>query len=128
VKASLTGLAVNVALKLLLMGSLAQMGLALATAVGAWINLLLVLAFAVRAGFLELNRELGQSLLKFALSGVVLAVALWLVARYSVPHFAAIPFHDEITLLLLIGVAVILYAALILGLFGPRWLKGLVKG
>ena len=49
VKASLTGLAVNLALKVLLMGSLAQVGLALATAIGAWINLLLVLGFAVRA-------------------------------------------------------------------------------
>src|SRR5262249_29617563 len=66
VKASLTGLGVNLVLKLVLMGSLAQMGLALATAVGAWVNLLLVLAFAVRAGHLELNRPLGQSLLKFA--------------------------------------------------------------
>ena len=47
VKASLTGLVVNVLLKILLMGSLAQIGLALATAVGAWINLLLVLGFAV---------------------------------------------------------------------------------
>ena len=43
VKAALTGVAVNVALKVALMGSLAQIGLALATAVGAWINLLLVL-------------------------------------------------------------------------------------
>jgi putative peptidoglycan lipid II flippase len=128
VKASLTGLGVNVALKLLLMGSLAQMGLALATAIGAWVNLLLVLAFAVRAGFLDLNRSLGQSLLKFALCGVVLAAALWLLARYSAPYFAAIPFHDEVTLLLLIGVTVVLYSALILGLFGSRWLRGLVKG
>lgn len=58
VKASLTGLAVNMGLKLLLMGSLAQVGLALATAVGAWINLLLVLGFAVRAGYLEFDAVL----------------------------------------------------------------------
>ena len=128
VKASLTGIAVNVALKLLLMGSFAQIGLALATAIGAWVNLLLVLAFAVRAGFLELNRPLGQSLLKFAISGAVLAGALWLAARYSEPHVATLRFHNEITLLLLIGVTVVLYAALILGLFGPRWLRSLVKG
>src|SRR6202007_513491 len=63
VKASLTGLVVNMGLKLLLMGALAPIGLALATAVGAWVNLLLVLGFAVRAGYLELNRELWQSLL-----------------------------------------------------------------
>ena len=71
VKASLTGLAVNVLLKVLLMGSLAQVGLALATAVGAWINLLLVLGFAVRAGYLELDKALMQSLAKFAVCGVV---------------------------------------------------------
>src|SRR6201993_43204 len=72
VKASLTGLTVNVLLKVLLMGSLAQVGLALATAVGAWINLLLVLGFAVRAGYLELDRALMRSLGKFLLCGVVL--------------------------------------------------------
>src|SRR6201746_54952 len=49
VKAALTGVAVNVALKIALVGSLAQVGLALATAAGAWINLLLVIWFAVRA-------------------------------------------------------------------------------
>ena len=128
VKAALTGIAVNVALKILLMGSFAQIGLALATAIGAWINLLLVLAFAVRAGFLELNRSFGQSLLKFALCGAILAAVLWLVARYSTPYFATMRFHDEITLLLLIGATVVLYGALIFGRFGPRWLRGLVKG
>ena len=65
VKAALTGVAVNVALKILLVGSLAQIGLALATAVGAWINLLLVIGFAVRAGFLAVDRVLLQSFAKF---------------------------------------------------------------
>jgi putative peptidoglycan lipid II flippase len=128
VKASLTGLAVNMALKLLLMGSLAQVGLALATAIGAWVNLLLVLGFAVRAGYLELSRSLGRSLLKFLVSGLVLAAALWLAARFAAAWFGGIAFHDEITLLLLIGVGAVVYAGSILGLFGLRWLKGLVKG
>src|SRR5437667_5344735 len=57
VKAALTGVAVNVVLKVALMGTLAQIGLALATAVGAWINLLLVLVFAVRRGYLAFDRE-----------------------------------------------------------------------
>jgi putative peptidoglycan lipid II flippase len=128
VKASLTGLTINMGLKLLLMGSLAQIGLALATAIGAWVNLLLVLGFAVRAGYLELNRERWQSLLRFAISGVVLAAALWGAARFAAAHFAAIKFRDETTLLLLIGVGAAVYAACILGLFGPRWLRSLVKG
>src|SRR6201997_1764257 len=128
VKASLTGLVVNMGLKLLLMGSLAQIGLALATAIGAWVNLLLVLFFAVRAGFLELNHVLGQSLAKFAATGGVLAAVLWFTAKFAASHFGSIAFHDEITLALLIAVGAIVYAGLILGLFGPRWLKGLVRG
>jgi putative peptidoglycan lipid II flippase len=128
VKASLTGLVVNMGLKLLLMGSLAQIGLALATAIGAWVNLLLVLFFAVRAGFLELNHVLGQSLAKFAATGVVLAAVLWFTAKFAASHFGSIAFHDEITLALLIALGAIVYAGLILGLFGPRWLKGLVRG
>src|SRR5271168_2847585 len=102
VKASLTGLSVNVLLKVLLMGSLAQVGLALATAVGAWINLLLVLGFAVRAGYLEMSRALLQSLGKFLASGIVLAAALWLAARYAAAHFATLAaWRDETALLLL---------------------------
>src|ERR1700753_2482460 len=50
VKAALIGVAVNLALKVVLMGALGQVGLALATAIGAWVNLLLVLGVAVRAG------------------------------------------------------------------------------
>jgi putative peptidoglycan lipid II flippase len=128
VKASLTGLVVNMALKLLLMGSLAQIGLALATAIGAWVNLLLVLFFAVRAGLLEVNRVLGQSLAKFAATGVILAAVLWFTAKFAASRFGGIAFHDEITLALLIVVGAIVYTGLILGLFGPRWLKGLVRG
>src|ERR1700755_284781 len=78
VKASLSGLVVNMGLKLFLMGSLAQIGLALATAIGAWINLLLVLGFAVRKGYLALDGRLKGSLLKFAVTGLVLAGVLWL--------------------------------------------------
>jgi putative peptidoglycan lipid II flippase len=128
VKASLTGLAVNMGLKLLLMGSLAQMGLALATAIGAWVNLLLVLGFAVRAGYLEFTRALTQSLLKFLISGLVLAAVLWLTARFAAARLGGVAFHDELLLLLLIGVGALVYAGSIFGLFGMRWLKGLARG
>src|SRR5207237_9406908 len=48
VKASLTAAAVNGGFKFLLMGSLAQVGLALATSIGAWLNLGPVVRVAVR--------------------------------------------------------------------------------
>ena len=129
VKASLTGLAVNVLLKLLLMGSLAQVGLALATAVGAWINLVLVLGFAVRAKYLVPDRAWMQSLLKFLCSGVILAMALWLTERFVAPRFSALTaFPNESALLLLVGVGAVVYSGAILVLFGRRWLRVLVRG
>ncbi|MCJ9702754.1 MULTISPECIES: lipid II flippase MurJ, partial [unclassified Bradyrhizobium] len=128
VRASLTGIAVNVALKLALMGSLAQIGLALATAVGVWTNLLLVLFFAVRRGFLVLDRAWLMSLGKFLLTGIILAVAFWLIARFSGPLLGSMHFRDEVTLVLLAAGGTIVYALAILVLFGRKWLVSLVRG
>src|SRR5712672_3287191 len=128
VKAALIGVAANVALKIALVGALAQVGLALATAVGAWINLLLVVAFAVRAGYLELDRALMQSLAKFVVSGAVLGAALWFAAGFAAAHFSQLSaLRDEAALLLLIVVGTFVYAGSILLLFGRGWLRSLVR-
>ena len=129
VKAALTGVAANVGLKIALVGSLAQVGLAFATAVGAWINLLLVIAFAARRGYLELDRALWQSLSRFVVAGVLLGAALWLSARFAAANFAqAGGFRDEAALLLLIAVGTAVYGGSILLLFGRRWLSSLLRG
>ena len=128
VKAALTGVAVNVALKIALVGSLAQIGLALATAIGAWINLLLVIGFAVRAGYFEFNRSFLISLVKFLIAGAVLAAALWFAARIAAIQFANwSALRDEAVLGVLVAVGAIVYGAAIMALFGPRWLKSLVR-
>src|SRR6266404_2028681 len=128
VKAALIGVAVNVALKITLVGSLAQVGLALATAVGAWINLLLVILFAVRGGYLDLDKALMQSLGKFAFCGAVLAASLWVAMRLAVAQLAQLSaLRDEATLLWLIAVGTAIYAGSILLLFGKRWLRSLVR-
>jgi putative peptidoglycan lipid II flippase len=129
VKAALLGVAANVALKIALVGSLAQVGLALATAVGAWINLLLVGLFAVRAGYLDLDRALIKSLAKFVLCGAVLGVSFWLAARLASAQFAQLSaLRDEAALLLLVAVGAFVYAFAILLLFGRGWLRALVRG
>jgi putative peptidoglycan lipid II flippase len=128
VKAALTGVAVNVALKIALVGALAQVGLALATAVGAWVNLLLVIGFAVRAGYLDLDRALMQSLAKFVVSGAVLGAAFWFAAKFASVHFAQLStLRDEAALLLLIVIGAVVYAGSILLLFGRRWLASLAR-
>ncbi|MGB3447892.1 MAG: murein biosynthesis integral membrane protein MurJ [Xanthobacteraceae bacterium] len=128
VKASLTGIAVNLLLKVALMGSLAQVGLALATAIGAWVNLLLVLGFAIRAGYLEFDRRFGLSLMKFAVAGIVLAAAFWLTVRMAGGYLAQLnAFRDETMLLVLIVTGAIVYGVMVLALFGRSGLRALIR-
>jgi putative peptidoglycan lipid II flippase len=128
VKAALIGVAANVGLKIALVGSLAQVGLALATAVGAWINLFLVVAFAVRAGYLELDSALTKSLAKFVVCGAVLGVALWFAAKFAGVYLAPMSaFRDETALLLLTVVGALVYTFSIWLLFGRGWLRSLVR-
>ena len=61
VKATLLAATVNVALKVILMGRLAQVGLAFATSVGAWINLTLLWFFARSKGFAVSDAGLATS-------------------------------------------------------------------
>jgi putative peptidoglycan lipid II flippase len=126
--AALSGVAVNVALKLLLVGTLAQVGLALATAAGAWINLLLILFFAVRRDFIAFDRSFIVSILKLAAAGLVLATALFVAARWLYVWLAGMTaLKDEAALGLLIAIGAVTYGAAILALFGRRWLRSLVR-
>ncbi|MDR3465395.1 MAG: murein biosynthesis integral membrane protein MurJ [Xanthobacteraceae bacterium] len=128
VKAALTGVAVNVALKVTLVGWFAQVGLAFATAVGAWINLLLVIGFAVRAGYFEFDAGLRRSLGKFMLAGLVLAAALG-ATDALVPgllHGVA-RMREELALAILVLVGAIVYGSAIWLLFGRRWLMALMR-
>lgn len=128
VKAALAGVAVNVVLKILLAGSLAQVGLALGTAAGAWVNLILVVIFAVSAGHLHFDREMRLALGKFVLAGVALAAGLLVALRIFTPILASLPtLRDETMLVILMGVGAVTYAAAILLLFGRRWLAGLLR-
>jgi len=123
VKAALTGTAVNIVFKVVLMGPLAQVGLALATSIGAWINFVLVLWLAARAGFIAVDAELKASLGKLALAGLALAVVLFAAAPMLNALLSALPrFRNETQLLAVALLGAIVYGALVLFLFGRRWL------
>ena len=89
---------------------------------------MLVIGFAVRAGYLELDRALMRSLAKFVACGAVLGAALWLAARLAVAYLAQLSaLRDEAALLVLIVVGALVYAGSILLLFGRGWLRSLVR-
>ncbi len=124
VKAALAAAAVNIAFKFVLMGPLAQVGLALATSIGAWINLGLVVWFAKRAGYLRIDERLRESAMKLAAAGFALAAALWLCDA-PVTHFFEtwhrLRYVATLAVVAAIGGAV--YGGIVLVLFGPAWLK-----
>ena len=124
VKAALTAAVVNIAFKILLVGSLAQVGLALATSIGAWINLVLVLWLAARRGLIGFDPGLGRAVLKIAAGGIVLGGALWLgqvLAAHLVHDGVAL--RDEARLALLAAIGAVVYGGMVLALFGRQWLE-----
>src|SRR5262249_56922886 len=118
--------AVNVALKVVLMGPLAQVGLALATSAGAWINLTLLTIFARRRGFAVSGAGL-RPVIRLFLAGAVLAVVLYFGSIVLAKAFAGLPhFPEETTLAALLLIGTIVYAAAGLVLLRPRSLTRLL--
>jgi putative peptidoglycan lipid II flippase len=129
VKAALTGTAVNIVFKVALMGPLAQVGLALATSIGAWINFILILWLASRAGFITADAELKASLRKLAIAGIALAVLLLAVTPFVTSLLSSLArFRDVTELLVLALLGGACYGALVIVLFGRRWTGLLRRG
>lgn len=127
VKAALLAAAVNIALKVVLMGPLAQVGLALATSAGAWINLTLLTIFAKRRGFAVSGAGL-RPVIRLFLAGAVLAVVLYFGSIFLGKAFAGMThFREETTLAVLLLIGTIVYAATVLLLLGRGWLATLFK-
>ncbi len=103
--ASLTGIAVNVLLKLVLTGPYGVTGLALATAVGQWINLVLLYGLALRRGWTAPGRTLGVTVVGVTIACIVLA----LLAVYGLPYadgvVPALPHLREVAVLGVLGTA-----------------------
>ena len=123
VKAALIAAAVNIAFKVLLMGPLAQVGLALATSIGAWINLGLVIWFAAHAGHVARDQRLLQSILRLAVAGIALGVVLWLcnapVSRWVSDWGGP---RDLATLAIVGVIGAAIYGGVVLALFGRDWI------
>jgi putative peptidoglycan lipid II flippase len=123
-KAALIGTVVNIGFKVALTGSLAQVGLALATSIGAWINFALILFWAARARYIAADATLRSSLLKLALAGFALALLLLFATPVVINLLSSVSRlrnESELGILALLGG--VFYGALVFGLFGRRWLS-----
>jgi putative peptidoglycan lipid II flippase len=127
VKASLTAAAVNIGFKFALMGPLAQIGLALATAIGAWINMALVIWLGLRAGFLTFAPGLLRSLAHLVVIGVMLAALLWGAERVVGRLLSGVRLREELTLLSVMMLGAVVYAVALLVLYRGQW-RSLIPG
>ena len=131
VKAALSAAAVNIALKIVLLytTALAQVGLALATSVGAWINFGLIVWFGVRAGFIAFDRAFKRDVGKLILAGLALAAALFAAQWPVLMLTAGLPHLHTIAAVLLLGlIGALVYGAAVLALFGRAWFAQFWRG
>jgi putative peptidoglycan lipid II flippase len=106
--ASLTAVGVNVVFKILLMGPLQQAGLALATSIGAWANLGLLVFLAVRRDAMAPDKRFLR-----AMGGIAVAAgAMALVMALLLPRIGVAGAGEVVRLVLVGGCSGLVYAAL----------------
>ena len=128
VKALAVSVVVNVALKVALMGTYAQVGLAFATSVGAWINFALLVWFGWRTGLMAADQRLKASALKLALAGFLLALALAAGLYVLGPIVAKLPhLRSETLLAALAAIGAVVYFGAVALLFGRTWFAAFLK-
>jgi putative peptidoglycan lipid II flippase len=115
---ALIAVAANVGLKLMLFRPFGAPGLAFATAIGAWLNFLLLVIVALRRGTMHFDDVFKRSAFATVTGTVVLAnVGLW--GRGPMEHaLTGLRFADEITLTVLTLAGGLVYCGFLL--FGLR--------
>lgn len=129
VMATLGAASINILLKVLLMDSLAQVGLAFATSVGGWLTVTLLAFLAWRRGYECGDAQLLRILPRLALIAAAVAAALFAAATFAGPWVAGLAHgRDEALLALCVAAGGAVYGALVLLFLGPRYLRALLRG
>lgn len=129
VLATLGAAVINIGLKVLLMGTFAQVGLAFATSVGGWITVLVLALLARWRGYECGDAQLLRALPRLGLILAALAATLFATATVAPPWLSVLAHgRDEMLLALCVAAGGAVYAVLTLALFGRRYLVGLLRG
>ena len=117
---------VNVLLKVLLMGPLGHVGLAVATSAGAWINLALLIVFARRRDLLALDERAKVVMPQLAVAFSVLALAL-VASNTAIAMLIPGRLGAKVELVLLMAIGGLAYGGALAVLFGKRFLADLKR-
>jgi putative peptidoglycan lipid II flippase len=113
----LAAMAVNIILNLVLMGPFLHVGLAMATAISAWLNAGLLAMVLIKRGHFTIDARLGRGLPRMVAAAAVMGLGLWLAAPQLAPWLAGGLGLRIAALALLVAGGLILYglAALLSG-------------
>ena len=120
VRIAVVCMAVNLALNLILMWPLKHVGLALATAIAAWLNIVLLTRGLGRRGYFSFDDRLKRRLPRIVGSAAVMAAGLWLAAVLLARPLQGGEVERAAALAVLVALGMAGFAAL-------AWLTGAVE-
>lgn len=112
VRISIACLALNTALGIALMGPLAHAGLALATAIAAWVNAGVLCALLIRKGHLRIDAAIITRTIRMALAALMMAACLYGLSRAIAGPLASTPWIALPTLIAVVVAGMGFYAGL----------------
>ncbi|WP_085906458.1 murein biosynthesis integral membrane protein MurJ [Kiloniella majae] len=118
---ALVSIVINIALSLVLFQFIQYVGIALATAISSWVNVLMLWIVLVRKDHLSLDGRFISRLPKILASSVVMGGVLWSGMRWLRPWFDGELYEKVAALSALIATGMIVYAllSLLLGAVRP---------
>ena len=129
VRIAALSVAVNIVLNLILMGPLDHVGLALATAIAAWLNAGLLARGLIRRGHLQVDARLRGRAPRMVLAALIMAGGLW-AAMAALTDYAdggGAPAILALAALVLGGAALFAAAAIVLGAVRIREARTLLR-
>ena len=126
VRLAVISMLVNLAGNLTLIWQFGHVGVAIATAVSAWVNMLLLYAVLHRRGQLRIDARLRKKALRIFAAGAVMGIALWLMNPFADGFMVRGTVQRITALALLCGCGALVYGASALA-FGAYTLTDLRK-
>jgi len=112
VKIAVAAMTANVAIAVVLMQFIAHAGIALATALSAWINAGALAVLLHRRGYFRIDVRLRLRLPRTVLAAALMAAALWLLQGLLAPLLAAGQAQRIVALAVLVGTGLVLFGVL----------------
>lgn len=129
VRLALLSMLVNLVGNLILIWPLGAVGVGIATAIAAWVNVILLYAVLHRRGHLAIEPALVKKLLRIMLASAAMGAALWYAGPWADGHMIGGFWNRAFVLILLCGAGALVYAlaTLATGAYRLSELKALMR-